>query len=169
MRRIIRTRFLEYSWANIYLRPEIIEKYSKQENNDHRKLQAVHDLIAAAFRYRYKQGECRKELFDVDNDQFVKYFDNIYVDTNFLSKIPKVSWYITKSWHLFLVQFLNSNYAVIRELAYVLFTLDATTQREECNIALENASLAVIKANLDIPWAGHLDEMNTKIKLKDET
>lgn len=166
MRSIIRTRFLEYSWANIYLRPEIIKKYRKQENLDRRILQTAHDLIAAVFRYRYTQGEFRKELFDLDNKKLQDYFDNIYIDTDFLSKIPEVGWHITKSWNLFLVEFLNSNYSVIRELAYVLFTFDATTQREECNHALENASLAILKENLDIPWLGHLNEMKTRIKME---
>jgi hypothetical protein len=163
--RIIRNHFIDSSKARIYFRPVQIEAFRLNENNDHRIIQEAHDLIAAVFRYRYKQGQFRKELFDLNNEQLKDYFDDLYIDTDFLAKIPEDAWYLTKSWRTYAIDFVGKNYDIIRELGYVIFLYDPETQREERNTAINNISLSVIKENMDVPWLGFYHEMRTQILL----
>lgn len=167
MRSVVRYHFLDHNSARKFFSPEQIVVYLKNENRDHRIMQGAHDLIAAVFRYRYKQGQFRKELFD-SNKQIIDYFKRIYVNIDFLSRVPEEWWYLTKSWHSYAVESFNIHYDLIREMGYAHFVFDLDTQREERRIAEYNAACAIIKRNLDVPWTGHLHELQQNIMLSED-
>jgi len=155
---ILRNHYIHYNTARIYFRPEQIEGFKADENNDHRILQGSHDLLAAVFRYKCQQGEFNKSLFDDTNEQLRVYFNRLYIDIDFFNRIPKLYWYLTKAWHTFATTELNDNKDLIRELARAHFVYNRELDREECQLAVDNASREIIKAHLDIPWEGIFHE-----------
>lgn len=158
LRGILRDYYINSSLARIYFSPDQIEGFKNDENDDHRIIQGAHDLLAAVFRYKCRQGEFNKMVFDDTNEQLRIFFDRLYVDIGFFNRIPKQYWHLTKAWYTFATTELNANEDLIRELARARFVYNQELQREECHLAITNASKEIIKSHLDLPWEGLFQE-----------
>jgi hypothetical protein len=153
----IKRIYLDNRYTTLYLTPEEIELYRTSEKRDHRLIQSAHDIIAAVFRYKHKNGDFEKELFDDADNSALNYFGNIYIDTDFLQKISNTHWHLTLKWHKFLMEILSKNIYAVRELvmAIVVYPNSEQYNSQDCWTASHNAARLLKEDYPEIPWRVH--------------
>jgi hypothetical protein len=140
--------YLENRYSVLYLSEEEKEKIKSVDNFDHRLIQKTHDILAAIFRFKMKEGLYEKELFENDKDSTKEFFDSIYRDTDFLDKLPPKYWYLTEKWFCFIVDTIRDSIPLVKELALAMLKYDRQSAWESANRAAE----ILINQYKDIPW-----------------
>jgi len=149
----IKNVYLDNRYANLYFSDEEKESIKNIEGFDHQLVQDAHDKIAAVFRYKAKEGDFAKELFETkSNDEIKSFFDATYVDTLFLNEIPLDYWYYAYKWHYFILETIRNNLSLVRELVLATLVYIEPTQKELAWEAANHAAEIIKDKNKEIPW-----------------
>lgn len=124
-------------------------KLREIDSFDHRLIQECHDKLAAVFRYDVAHGKYEKKLFEISNDEIREFFNREYIDTEFLDKLDEEYWYLNKHWYDFIIEEMNQNYDMVREL--VKANLICKNNTDKWEYAYNAANIVKEKYN-HIPW-----------------
>ena len=150
----IKNVYLDNPYAILYFSDEEDkDKIRRIEGFDHRLVQKAHDKIAAVYRYKTKEGDFEKELFEtISNDDIKSLFDDTYFDTLFLDKIPLDYWYYAYKWYFFILETIRNNIHLVRELILATLKYRKPSQKELAWEAANHAAEIVKDKNKEIPW-----------------
>jgi hypothetical protein len=145
--------YMDNPYTELYLSAADIEQVKSIKHHDHRLIQGAHDILAAVFRYKAREGEFEKELFDGGNEEIKQYFEFIYVDLDFFEKIPVDLWFLTIKWHEFIIENIKENIPLVHELlnAVIKFYSGPGTNKNQWEAA-HNAVEIIKEKYSGIPW-----------------
>lgn len=140
--------------ARIYLSSQEISKIRVIRETPHYRLKQIHDIIAAVFRYKYSNGEFRKELFEESNDIIKLYFESHYIDTLWLKHISIDYWYLNKKWLEFFLETIEKWHELLYELGNIMFRscINEVEDYELINLSINNAVRIIKDRYYYIPW-----------------
>jgi len=123
------------------------------DSYDHRLIQTCHDSLAAVFRYYVSIGKYENLIFEISNQEIRSFFDSTYVDTKFLDVLDEKYWFLNKCWYDFIIEEINSNYDMVRELAKAtLIYSQGDANRELRWESSNNAANFVKNKYINVPW-----------------
>ena len=149
----IRKIYLLNPFVGLYLDENQIEKLLEIENYDHRLMQIPHDTLAAVFRYKCRQSEYSKELFELNEHEIKTFYQTYFIDTDFLKKIDKEIWYLIKRWLEFLNYAIFNHISMSREIAHsvISFNLQEIDKKKAWK-ASQNTRSIIKEIYSHIPW-----------------
>ena len=150
---MIKIFVLNKRYCKLYFDDIERDKMREIDSFDHRLLQTCHDDLAAVFRYYADQGKYEKSLFEISNNEIRSFFDYKYVDTEFLDLLDEKYWFLNKCWYDFVIEEINSNYDMVRELAKAtLIYSQGLDNRELRWKSSYNAAKFVKDKHINVPW-----------------
>jgi len=147
----VKAYYLNNKCASRYFSNDEGEIFSKKESFDHRLIQDTHDMIAAVFRYQVKTGVFDYELPEKNGKDIKSLFRGIYIDTDFLDRIPVDYWTLTYKWYKYLDNTVRENESVLENLLYAL-VYSITPKRKQA-FAFASVAKSIIRyKNNRVPW-----------------
>jgi hypothetical protein len=153
----IKQIYLDNKYTILYLSDNEIEHLNKINGFSHHLLQSAHDMLAAVFRYKAKEGAFEKELFDESNDNIKYLFSTVYIDTLFLDNIPGNYWHIAYKWHEFIIKSIRNNMPLARELVLALFKFINPSENNKAKNAADRTFSIIKDQYNEIPWNKYRD------------
>ena len=150
---IEKMKYINLSNPNIiqYFSKDIMKLFRRTESFDHRPIQGTHDIIAATFRFKVKNGGFDNEVPDKKNDEIKSLFRSIYIDTDFLNNIPVDYWNLAYKWHKYLIDTIKE-LSLIHEPLICALLFSITSQAEKLSAAADEATSIIKHIHNDIPW-----------------
>jgi len=150
---LIKISVLDKEYCKLYFDNIERENMREIDSCDHRLLQTCHDSLAAVFRYYVSIGKYESLIFEISNQEIRSFFDSIYVDTKFLDVIDEKYWFLNKYWYDFVIDEINSNYDMVRELAKATLIYSKGDDNRELRWKSSyNAANSVKDKYFNVPW-----------------